>query len=461
MREVARGFSALVAICMLAAACDGGGANPPSGDTEPHDFVRPYKAEPPLLARKLDSESIEPCMPKERIAPESLSGRYFGPVDLVTDQVRTVRGIDFSAPTDLHLVEADEFARLLSDATTSVGRRARAINRLIEWGFAIPARRWGTKRHSNREVATLIAGFYIPGQEKLVVKQKGELDFEYEALAHELAHAAVDQAFGQPRRLSALLVDDEDLALAALAEGDATLTQLQVVGRFATKQAVSKGLRRLLESERVLDRQKEIGTPTLHVLLSAFPYRWGLFFACSLYRQGGWARVDRAYADPPRSTADIMFPKRYLAGEREERPARFPRPPEAWKVMGKGKFGPMHLMAMLDAPADKWVVAIADQVARVRAWAGGRYEVWAKGSRQRDGVFTVNLVERKSQRGLLCGTLIEWGKVAFKMNEEKLIADRTVIFPQPKRTTIVSCQGRDVRFVTAPSRDIAESAIGL
>lgn len=453
--------SAMLAICLLATGCDGVDRDAPATGPERRDFKPPRKAEPPLLARKLDAESIQPCMPKERIAPETLSGRYFGPIDFATDQVRTARGIDFSAPADLHLVEPDEFARLLSEATTTLSRKQRAINRWIEWGFAIPPRRWDRKRHSNREVAALVAGFYLPGNDRLVVKQRGELDSEYEALAHELAHAAVDQAFGLPRRLSTLLVDDEDLALSALAEGDATLTQLQVVGRFATKKALSKGLKRMLESERVLDRQKEAGTPTLHLLLSAFPYRWGLFFACSLYRDGGWARVDRAYADPPRSTADIMFPKRYLAGEREERPAPFPEPPEPWKVFAEGKFGAMHLMAMLEAPADKWVVSIGDQVARVGAWGGGRYQVWAQGLKKSDAAFAVNLVERRAQRGLLCGTLIEWAKVAFKFSEEKLIADGTVIFPRRGRVTIISCRGRDVRLVTAPSREIAEAAVGV
>lgn len=461
MGKRARGLSILLALCVLGGACDSGGSQRPAGRDEPREFKPPRKAEPPLLARKLDAESVQPCMPKERIAPESLSGRYFGPIDFATDQVSTVRGIDFTAPTNLQLVEPDEFARLLSAATTAVPPRARAINRWIEWGFGIPRRRSGRRTHSSREVATLVAGFYVPGTDQLVVKQRGELDFEYEALAHELAHAAVDQVFGLPRRLSPLLVDDEDLALAALAEGDATLTQLQVVGRFVSKKAVSKGLSRMLEGERLLDRQKEAGTPTLHVLLAAFPYRWGLFFTCSLYRKGGWAAVDKAYSDPPRSTAEIMFPKRYLAGEREARPLPFPRPPESWKVFAKGKFGPMHLMAMLDAPADKWVVAIGDQVARVDAWAGGGYQVWAQGLKKAKSVFAVNLVERRQRRGLLCATLLEWAEVAFKITEEELIADGTVIYPLRKRITIISCRGEDVRFVTAPTRELAEAAIGL
>lgn len=459
MRSTIRSLSGVMALCILAGACDGGSSAPGADRNERREFERPRTAEPPLLARKLDAESIQPCMPKERIAPESLSGRYYGPIDFVTDQVETVRGIDFSAPADLQLVEPKEFARLLSESTTVVPRKVRSINRWIEWGFAIPSARSGTKQRNDREAAGLIAGFYVPSTQRLVVKQRGELDFEYEALAHELAHAAVDQAFGLPRRLSSLLVDDEDLALTALAEGDATLTQLQVVARFAKKRAVAQGLRRMLEGERILDRQKEAGTPTLHVLLAAFPYRWGLFFACSLYRKGGWAAVDRAYSDPPRSTSDIMFPKRYLAGEREEKPARFPEPPQRWKVFAEGKFGPMHLMAMLDAPADKWVVSIGDQVARVAAWAGGRYQVWARKLRDRQSVFAMNLVERRERRGLLCGTLLEWAEVAFKITEKKLIGDGTVIFQRRNRVTIVSCQGPDVRFVTAPSRDIAEAAI--
>jgi hypothetical protein len=46
-----------------------------------------------------------------------------------------------------------------------------------------------------------------------------------------------------------------------------------------------------------------------------FPYMQGLAFVQALYADGGWAAVDAAYADPPRSTEHILHPDRYLAGD--------------------------------------------------------------------------------------------------------------------------------------------------
>ncbi len=56
------------------------------------------------------------------------------------------------------------------------------------------------------------------------------------------------------------------------------------------------------------------GTPLLISRTLLFPYLEGMSFVATLYRDGGWAAVDRVDARPPTSTAEILHPDRYLTG---------------------------------------------------------------------------------------------------------------------------------------------------
>ncbi len=46
-----------------------------------------------------------------------------------------------------------------------------------------------------------------------------------------------------------------------------------------------------------------------------FPYRAGFGFVAALRHHNTWSAVDVAFTKPPRSTAQIMHPERYLAGD--------------------------------------------------------------------------------------------------------------------------------------------------
>ena len=54
-----------------------------------------------------------------------------------------------------------------------------------------------------------------------------------------------------------------------------------------------------------------------HVVQStyAFPYREGVRFVGGLFSDGGWPSVNAAFADPPRSTEQVLHPEKYVEGE--------------------------------------------------------------------------------------------------------------------------------------------------
>jgi len=66
--------------------------------------------------------------------------------------------------------------------------------------------------------------------------------------------------------------------------------------------------------------------------LTYFPYIFGVRFAYTLYRAGGWGALDQAHLNPPSSTAEILNPELYLKGFKPRYPQN-PTPPSAgWRI---------------------------------------------------------------------------------------------------------------------------------
>ncbi len=134
--------------------------------------------------------------------------------------------------------------------------------------------------------------------------------------AHEFTHALQDQHFD----LEALgLRDDAEdeydgeylTAIRALIEGDASLIQQQFLQSYYSPGEAVRLMKESMDVDMsVLDSAPDVLRESLY-----FPYMQGLTFAQALYEDGGWAALDAAYANPPRSTEHILHPDRYLAGD--------------------------------------------------------------------------------------------------------------------------------------------------
>ncbi|MGZ8798194.1 MAG: hypothetical protein ACXW2F_12680 [Thermoanaerobaculia bacterium] len=136
---------------------------------------------------------------------------------------------------------------------------------------------------------------------------------------HELTHALQDQRFGIGRTDLALRDDwDASLAFHAVIEGEASLVMLSFVAGMT-----GRSLGELVSNDLFLDSalaaaEKTVpqGTPRYLVDSLEFPYVAGLRFVAAAYKRGGWPAVDALYADPPRSTREVMHPDEYFAGRR-------------------------------------------------------------------------------------------------------------------------------------------------
>ena len=186
-------------------------------------------------------------------------------------------------------------------------------------------------------------GYYDPAAKRLVLFADVKGNYQQGVLIHELVHALQDQHFNL-QKLGAKLhnvddTDDEALALAALIEGDASLTMVEVLKD--EQPAAGKMLEGKLEGARNLR--------------NAFLYGQGGRYVQALKAKGGWKSVDMAYFVPPSSTRAILDP-----GTRKPGINLGPG-----KV--RGAFG--LLEALLACPGTK------DQaVSLAKAWRGDRLE---------------------------------------------------------------------------------------
>jgi hypothetical protein len=158
-----------------------------------------------------------------------------------------------------------------------------------------------------------VAGYYRPDQKDIaVVESDGLLDaLAPWTLAHEYVHALQDQHFDIQATVEAAPQGDAQTAVSALVEGDATL----LMTALALNDALS-GTPPPTGAEQVGLSADAAGMEDFPPALSRellFPYLDGMDFVQRIWGRGGWAAVDDAWADPPRSSEQIMHPERYPA----------------------------------------------------------------------------------------------------------------------------------------------------
>ncbi len=138
-----------------------------------------------------------------------------------------------------------------------------------------------------------IQGYYSTKEKKLFLYDDIKGSYERGVLIHEMVHALQDQHFGLDKLHATSFGSDADLARAALVEGDATYTMIEVLQKEQPR--VAHMLKAPLEKARNLQ--------------NAFLYAQGARYVKALKDRGGWAAVNARYRFPPRSTAAVLHPE--------------------------------------------------------------------------------------------------------------------------------------------------------
>ena len=411
------------------------------------------------MEANLSPQALERCL-LDRVDPASYAGVYASVQELVAGQVAESRSLQFDAPA-VELLEAQAFDDAVAALATKVPEDEEVTTKLLGWSLGLVPLGYNVNRFLTGNDSGLIAGFYDPRDGRIVVEKNGKLDVEYIVMAHEFAHAATDQAFGLPKKKSEPIVDDVVLARSSLVEGDASLSELRVLSTLSPPAAVDKAVAAQIKFKKAFEEGRLAGVPIMLIDTGVFPYRWGLAFACEVYQEKGWGAINRAYARPPTTTAQILFPERFLEREEARAPVELAKPGSEWQLRDEGSLGAAHLKAMFEAPGDNENEALSRPLSRAAAWAGGRYKVWTLGDEPRRFVTGLSLVEHEDYKGLLCSSMYQWYRKAFSAEERRLVADRVVQLAGPVQDAFLSCRGRAVTMSIATSLDVARAVIGL
>ena len=295
-----------------------------------------------------------------------------------------------------------------------------------------------------------VAGYYDPDTGDLVVaadsagEPLGAVDEV--TLAHELIHALTDARLQFPDSIEDPTADPErGRAIQALIEGDATLGMQQFsLGALDLMDQFG-----MMLDPRVAASQADLADfPYILSNGLQLPYLEGMSFACALYAEGGWERVDQAYANPPDTTAEILFPELYLEDWSPSQPVAGGDPGADWTLLdsigsqGTIGFGAIDLLTIFSAPGDDTNAALDGARERVEAWGGGLARLWSQGEQS---AVLISLVDSNAGEFRLCQSMLDWEGAAF---------------PSGEAGVLVECDGDNVMVAIGPDEATASSLLG-
>ncbi len=229
-----------------------------------------------------------------------------------------------------------------------------------------------------------LAGYYEPSDGTMYMASDLGEDEAAATLAHELVHARQDQQWNLEARSKYRPGEgDRSEAVSALAEGDATSAMFDVmIAREApgtNKTVLDLPAEAFTEQIREGMDQGPASTAP-HVMRSslAAPYIYGTSFVNALRRRGGWEAVNRAWAQPPATSEQIMHLDKWLA---REPPLLVAAPTFAtlgsgWSVADEDSEGELGTRVAFE----EWVDATRAANASA-GWGGDRGVLVARGDR--------------------------------------------------------------------------------
>jgi len=209
-----------------------------------------------------------------------------------------------------------------------------------------------------------VAGLYDPDRKTLYVVPSPALGPV--TLAHELAHALMDQHFGlNALEENARGDDDRVLALGCLVEGEASMVMML----WAVQSNLDPDIPSLPGGVTAAALQAaEAGMAALPAFLREtllFPYLGGSVWAADVMRRGGGLKaLDAFFRDPPESTEQILHPER--SQPPRDRPSTIDPEllissmPSGTPVVKRGSMGEFALRFLLGGSDEKEAVAAAE-----------------------------------------------------------------------------------------------------
>jgi TonB family protein len=200
-----------------------------------------------------------------------------------------------------------------------------------------------------------VLAFYDPAKRLILIRARADLSAPEGRcmLAHEIEHAVQHQHFGldtNPKEV------DAALAMRAVHEGESMLVQELCKLRARAVADVPGELAALAERLREMRAPRPAQLDSFQDLAAflvrssaRYAYGAGFRFVLALYRTGGFALVDRMLAHPPTRSAQVMDPRRYVAGEQAANVGTLAAAPAGFRIEQANERGALQASLLVTA----------------------------------------------------------------------------------------------------------------
>ena len=323
-----------------------------------------------VSSREGGSARTEPV--RIRVVDRELMARHAPIWANVEANVTAIRGLAKLEELEPTLLSRTELRHRLTDQYLYTEEDARRDTLALSAFDFVPQNfdLYGLQR---RYLGESILGFYDPATaEFVVVSNDDSIDaLEKWTYAHEFMHALQDQHFHLELITDSDFGLEENLAIRALAEGEAELLQSVYVeqGYFTDNELIE-----IINLSSRSYRQNADYLPPVLINRGIFPYLQGAQFADYVYQREGWAGLNRVWQNPPQSTEQIIHPDRYYAGDMPDLvtlPVLTTTIGASWELINEAVFGEFMLREYLALHLPDWEVERA-----ATGWGGDRYAVF-------------------------------------------------------------------------------------
>jgi hypothetical protein len=232
-------------------------------------------------------------------------------------------------------------------------------------------------------LAEQAAAYYDPRSKEIFIADWTPIAVQRPAIIHELTHALQDQQVDLDKFLDDRLGEDEQMARAAVIEGQATAVMMQyMLAQNGVDFDTFPGLDQIV-SEAQLAEVNEFplftAAPAYLRESLLFPYTTGMRYARSMKLKLGNEWFASVVKDPPRTTAQILHPDAPAPAGLDQ--LKFPdigRTPAGFARVGDGMMGELDVQILLKLYCG---AEAAERLAP--GWRGLRYAVYENAKENR------------------------------------------------------------------------------
>jgi hypothetical protein len=260
----------------------------------------------------------------------------------LSEFVERERGLEFRDPVDVAVLPDAGFEdRLLEDFEEEDQPELEKLSVLLKaLGVIDPDEDLAEVFSGLLGLAVL--GFYDSESGDLVVRGTGTTPYVRTTIVHELTHALDDQHYELHRPKLARADDEVGFGFSALVEGNARRIENVYRDQLSDDDAREADREELEFGSRAIGELASV--PLLLVFLVQAPYEEGPDLVDAVLADGGEAALADAFADPPRTSDQVIDPERYLAGEAA---VEVPHPEPDGRAVEDGVLGRLFLQLLL------------------------------------------------------------------------------------------------------------------